>query len=383
MNDQTLFHHDARDYQEAARAAVAHAEDKMHAMFAAGRANLPGFLEALDREALARTDSVIPARQLDFQVGLDDDDRGALRLRHSFDERIDYDVHPHALDQLLGRGAVTIPAKYGRDLVAGPGWQRELLAHNLREAYSRAEGKVLVRAVDEQARGVLSDRYAIMDTRPLLQAFAEETAKLGAVPVLTHRLEVKNAVKVVLPKVYAPLEFERICVGLQFSNSDYGAGALDIRMFVVRLWCTNFATMESDLRRVHLGSRLVEGIALSHETHAKVQDALISAIRDLVAGTITPEAIDAMMGSIKAANAKELQGRDAVLALLRKTFGQKQAAEILGVYSGADAPIEALPPGGTQYRLAQAVSWWGQKQEDTALRLDAEQAAGRLLLAAA
>jgi hypothetical protein len=376
---QTMFHHHANDYAEQAAKAAEYADEKMHALFAKGRADLPSFLQYLDHEAQGREDSVVPASDLHFFV---DQDEG-VRMQFGVEKQTrTYGLHDHAVGQLMGRGAINIPSRFGRDLAQGPLWQRELLAHNLNEVYQRADGRVLVRAVHNRAKGVMSDRYAIMDTRPLLAAFAEETTKLGAVPIMTHRADVRNAVKVMLPQVFAPMGFERLGIGLMFRNSDYGAGALDIRVFVMRLWCTNFATMESELRRVHLGSQMVEGIALSHETHSKVRDALTSAIRDIVAQTLTPEAVESMMNRIKAANAKELGGTESIVNLLKGHFGAKKAREIVQVYSGAEAPIEALPPGGTQYRLAQAVGWWAQQQQDVEDRVEAELVAGKLLAAA-
>jgi hypothetical protein len=372
-----MVHHSATDYEAQASQAAAHAEETMHTLFTKGRADLPGFLDYLDAEVEGREDSVLAAKGLSFHVN---NDTEAVRMAFGNDAVArDYGMHDHAVGQLLTRGAIRIPSEYGRELAHGPRWQRDLLAHNLNEVYTRTDGKVLVRAVDGAAKGVMSDRYGIMDTRPLLAAFAQETAKLGAVPILTHRMEVKNAVKVMLPRVFSPLGFERLAIGLMFRNSDYGAGALDIRVFVMRLWCTNFAMMESELRRVHLGSRLVEGIALSHETHGKVQAALESAIHDIVSSSLSEETLDGMMNNIRAANAKELGSTESIVDLLKGHFGMKKAREVIEVFSGANAPIEALPPGRTQYRLSQAVGWWAQQQERQEDRLEAEQVAGKLL----
>jgi len=377
---RTMTHHTPGvSYEDQAREAAKYAEDKMQALFAKGRADLPGFLDALDHEAAGREDSVLAARGLRFDVGENDE----VRMHFGNDDVArDYGLHDHAVGQLMTRGAINVPSRFGRDLAQGPRWQRDLLAHNLNEIYERSDGKVLVRAVHGKAKGVLSDRYAIMDTRPLMAAFAEETTKLGAVPIMTHRMEVRNAIKVMLPRIFSPVGFERIALGLMFRNSDYGSGALDIRVFALRLWCTNFATMESELRKVHLGSRMIEGIALSHETHGKVQDALMSAIRDIVSQTLNEDALEAMMGRITASHEKELGSTESVVNLLRGQFGVKKAKEIAEVFNGGDVPVEALPPGRTQYRLSQAVGWWAQNQEKQEDRLDAEMAAGKLLAVA-
>lgn len=294
----------------------------------------------------------------------------------------DYGVHPHAFDQVLAKGVVNYNAKQGRELLASPHlWQREMIVRDLNEIYSHTPGRALVRAVDGRAKGVMSDKYSVKDSRPLLGAFAEAVMTLGAVPVMTHDMDVRVALKVVFPQIYSPFEYERIVFGAMFHNSDYGSGALDIRVFMLRLWCSNFATMESELRSVHLGARLAEGIDLAYDTHAKTQEGLQLTIRDVVDSKITPVRFDEIIEQVKAASAEELEGRDSVVKLLGKHFGKKQSEEIVGIYSGANAPVEALPPGNTKYRLSQAIGWWAQQQEDQFARVSAEQVAGAMLVA--
>jgi hypothetical protein len=376
---KTLYHHGPGDYYETAAKAAANAEEKLGAIIAKGKADLPTFLAMLDREQENREDSVLPAAGLRFHL----DDMAGETLHLGFGEDVqekDYSVHSHAFTQLLGRGVVNYNAKQGRELLASEDpWQRQMLVRDMNEIYSHTPGKVLVRAVDGRTKGVMSDKYGVKDTRPLLGAFAEAVMRLGALPVMTHNMDVRTALKVVFPTIYSPFEYERIAFGAMFHNSDYGSGALDIRVFMIRLWCSNFATMESELRSVHLGGRLAEGIDLAYDTHQKTQEALQLTIRDVVDTKINPAKFTLLIERIQKAASEELEGRDAVVKLLGKHFGKKQSEEIIEVYSGANAPIEALPPGNNKYRLSQAIGWWAQSQEDQFTRVDAEQKAGVLL----
>ena len=55
---------------------------------------------------------------------------------------------------------VAVPAKYLRELSEGAAWQRRLAAEILNQHSSWTErSRLLVRTVDDQVRGVLSDSY--------------------------------------------------------------------------------------------------------------------------------------------------------------------------------------------------------------------------------
>ena len=72
-------------------------------------------------------------------------------------------------------------------LVNGAPWQRGLAARILNDSfYNGGAGRArhLVRSVGGQVRGVLSDKYRRLDSRPLLEAFAYYLRQaLGAVPI--------------------------------------------------------------------------------------------------------------------------------------------------------------------------------------------------------
>jgi len=70
-----------------------------------------------------------------------------------------------------------------------------------------------------------------------------------------------------MPEVYEPVPGEVVAYGLFLENSDFGNGALSVRAFLLRIWCTNLAITQEEMRQVHLGKRLDESMIYSERTY--------------------------------------------------------------------------------------------------------------------
>jgi hypothetical protein len=204
----TLYHHDGRTYADAASAAAKHARDKIGSMIEKGKGRAMEVLHQINTDVPA--DYVAAGPQLTWNVQDDD-----LRLGLG---NHDLGVHAHALGQACGK--VNLPIRYARDLNGISDWGQELLAHNLNELYRRNEKRHLVRAVHGEARGILSDKYKRLDSRPIVEAFAQEVAQYGAVPIEGYALDTKIALKALMPTVFEPVENEIMAIGMVLQNSD-------------------------------------------------------------------------------------------------------------------------------------------------------------------
>jgi len=203
---------------------------------------------------------------------------GGIRVRVGDDW---YESSDFALGQIAGRAGV--PIAYLRELAgaeAAP-WQHELASEILGRHHGHAgDTRVLARSVKGQLRGWLSDRYRRLDSRPLVDALADEALKAGAVPVDGVATETRVAIKVILPHILEPLPGEFVACGAEWSNSDYGNGVHSFRTFLLRCVCLNGATAENLLKQVHLGGRLSETIEFSDRTHRLDTAASVSALRE-------------------------------------------------------------------------------------------------------
>ena len=65
-------------------------------------------------------------------------------------------------------------------------------------------------------------------------------------------------------------------------NSDFGNGALSVRAYLLRIWCTNLAITQEEMRQVHLGKRLDESMIYSERTYELDAQATVSALKDVI-----------------------------------------------------------------------------------------------------
>jgi hypothetical protein len=156
-------------------------------------------------------------------------------------------------------------------------------------------------------------------------------------------------------------------------NSDYGHGALSIRLFLLRLWCTNYAIADECLRNVHLGARLPEDMTFSQKTYELDTATTVSAVQDIVGSCLSPDNVNRILAGVKAANE---QGVDpaGIKAFLKRTLTKAQAAQVTEAFTSAD--IQNLPPGQTAWRLSNAISWVAGHEENEGRKLEMQQVSG-------
>jgi len=88
-------------------------------------------------------------------------------------EKVDQTLHRSAVYQMAQ--TTDMPVKFLDSLqaVADP-WGREPLAHNLQTVFNRRfqKKRYLLRSLQQEVRGFLSDSYCRIDSRPVVEAFA-------------------------------------------------------------------------------------------------------------------------------------------------------------------------------------------------------------------
>ncbi len=373
-----LYHHDGRPYQVAAEAAAQRARDKFEDIIGAGTAKAVRVLEAVQTDI--PNDYVVPAPRLEFYDN--EDPLAPVGLSFNTGDAVeDLGLHPLALRQVTDR--VGIPKTFVDRLLdvekeQERGWRRQLLIHNLEELYGHQTDRYLVREVRGQARGFLSNRFRRMDSGPIIESFIQAFQSVGAVPVEGYYSDVRWAIKAMLPCVFEPIPNEVFILGVVLQNSDYGHGALSLREFMMRLWCTNYAIVDAPLRRVHLGRRLTEDMDFSLETHNADTKAMALAVRDMVTNMMQPEATTRLCDTIVQAHEEKIEAHE-VAAFLRKNFSKKDAAAITDYYNSAD--VERLPAGQSRLRLSNAISLLAGDAEDALQKLELQQVAGKALAA--
>lgn len=328
-------------------------------------------------ETFQPRDQVVRAGKLLFQAGSQRD--GVSVHLGSAPEPVN--VHKHALQQLAGKAGV--PSAYLAELShAEEPWKRELAAHALNEHYHHDASKYLVRSVPTfkdgplEVRGFLSDRYRRLDSRPLLMAFAEACEAIGAKPVDGTVSNTRLAIKAIIPQVFEPVPGEAIAFGLEWGNSDFGSAKHTVRVFMLRLWCLNGATMENALSEVHLGRQLTDDVEFSQKTYALDTRTSVSALHDVVRGLLVPAKLQKHVEVIQAADAAKVDWKGVNGVLSRKLT----KAELLKAKDAFEGPdVVNLPAGPSMWRASNAISWLAGSTEDPDRKLDLQRLAGELV----
>ena len=360
-------------HSAAATAARAIMENKIES----GRASAMNLFERVINDS--PHDMVAPGQRIEFGMDTTTVPQLAMTVGQTA-----MTVHRHALGQIAGRAG--IPGAYINELVsAKEPWKNKLGTDTLNEFFHNehairrddaSKNRHLIRAVNGQARGFLSDRYRRLDSRPLVEAFAEECNKLGAVPVEGTATDTRVALKAFLPMVFEPVPNEVMCLGVEWSNSDFGAGKHAVRAFILRLWCLNGATMEDVLSQIHLGGQLSQDVEFSQRTYESDTRTTVFALRDIIKNTLGPANTSNLLETIKRANEQEINWRSTA-PLLTKKLLKDELKSVRDAFESND--VINLPPAKSIWRVSNALSWIAGKTEDEDRKLELQRLAGAVM----
>lgn len=300
-------------------------------------------------------------------------------------------IHQHALGQLAGK--VDLPMTFTNKLnKSSDAWRHQLLAHNLNELFyntpfSGERPRFLHRIVGGELRGFLTRRFnRHLASLPMLRAFIEAYEKAGAKPVESTATDVRASLKSYLPHVFEAYPGQFICVGVEWSNSDFGAGKLAVSQTIWDPVRQTRAVLDEPVSRVHLGSIIEDSdIEMSEETMAKEVDTQASAIHDAVSQQLGEEQIERLLRAIKVAHEEEIPlGR--LRSMWRNILMKKELESLEQLLSKAE--VEDLPPPGkningepipTKWWAASVLSHIADRTDDEDRKGDLQREAGKLL----
>lgn len=351
------------------------AMDKLQALVLRGRQGAQTVIEHV--MANQPTDRIIKGGAITFTP---DEPAKTVRV-NVLDQNISETIHRNALNQMAQQ--VDMPMKFLDSLEdeRNP-WGRELLAHNLQTIYQQryAKKRYLSRSLKQEVRGWLSDQYRRLDSRPIVEAFASAVNEKGAMPYAGVVTDTKIAIQAIMPEVYEPIPGELVAYGLSLENSDFGNGALSLRAYLLRIWCTNLAITEETMRQIHLGKRLDDNMTYSQRTYELDSKTTVSALKDVVRLQLNADSLHNRMAAVRAANEKEVSPVNA-REQLKKVLNKGEAEAAINAFNSPD--VYNLPAGNTTWRLSNAISWIAGQTEDAERKLELMRVAGEVLPKAA
>lgn len=380
-NPNEMFHHNAGEtYAQGAARATAHFKSKFDAIFAGSGPDKAR--QAFDQVMEQRLkDALVPSDKLTFVA----DKQHGLLARYRGAEPLP--MTDHAFGQLLGRAGINVPTPFARKLLsADSDATRALLPTILHQLNASSEGqeanRYLVRIEDNRIRAVLTDSYKRIDSRPQLMAFAKSAAAHGLVPMYGCRTELRNHFRVALPQVFEPVKNEPLVLGLEWSNSDLGAGANTITMFIIRMWCTNTATCESVLRQVHLGKQIdaIDFESLSERTLMLQEQTQASAMTDIMDGFLSGNRIQAFCDMIGRAHEQKVNIDKAIGdAYSKSRVSKPERDKLMEIAQSTD--VEVLPQvgGESAWRLSNIFSSLAQQTVSPVRQRELEGLAGKVI----
>jgi hypothetical protein len=288
-------------------------------------------------------------------------------------------VHNNALSQICQKAG--LPRRYADILMRDA--QADLLAYNLRQRFHRMEpskrGEIptfLIREVNGEVRGFLSDRYKRWDSCGIIEAFAGVAGAMRALPVQARAMDTKFFLKVVIDKIF-DVGKDLFLFGVCLKHSDFGDGALSLMSYITRLKCNNGMLGDDKFRKIHLGARIDDSVDLSERTYQLDSQTMISAVKDITGAMLREDIVTVKLQKIKEAQEKVIDATEK-LQVLRKSskITKPEEEKISELYRSAE--VELLPPGNSVWRLSNAISLFAQDVEP-ARGLELESLAGSVI----
>jgi len=321
-------------------------------------------IEDLTQVERAKYDLVVDTRELQL-VGSRLIVRGANRDA--------FDLQPYAEGQIAQR--LKIRRDFWHRFDTGGEYPVGLRDNLVNGMWRAKPERRLLRTVDDYARAYVSDRFKAIDHMVVMSALmptmeAYPNMQVRSISVTPEKLYFQ----VVFPSIRAEVTVgDVVQSGVTVTNSEIGAGAVDVMEFVERLVCKNGLVGTSIMRRHHVGSKLNP---MEESTYDVFKDDTLKAeieswrliLRDVFAAAMKPEAFIQRVQKMR--DAREDEIADPILAAKNVTsrFGipETDAGQLVR-YMSDDRNLN-------RYGLANSLTWYAQRLDDQNRQFELEKA---------
>jgi len=359
-----------------------------------------------ERRLVERVASEVPvdryrtAKQMHF--GTREAATGGVELIHHYDAATPpVTIHPHALRQLAERAPINLNyVKYLNSTKSDEDWKVVLLCENLNTLFhnnayltrQKQPMRFLHRRVGTQMRAFLSSSYnRHLVSAALLGPFLEAARAEGAKPVEAITSDIRISLKCYHAQPLEVMPGKYICVGAEWSNSDFGAGRLTVAQSIWDPLGGMRATLDETFSKVHLGP-VIEGdteVELPDSVNQQIVATQGSIIAATVQQMLQPESIERVLEGLRIAHKKEIDWRD-LRGQLGKILGEKDLAQvealINGTYEEGDLPPPAHGADGkplmTVWWASELLSSFADKAGESEKKIELQAASGKVLAAA-
>lgn len=252
----------------------------------------------------------------------------------------DFGITEHARRQLAAK--LDIPFAYFDRLQKS---HPDLLATNVNELFVREPSRNMVRTLDGNVRGFLSDRFRPLDNYDLADAVLPILQKSGAQIQSCEVTETRMYIKATMPWLDRELPvpeglkmgvghnwfIRKVLGAISINNSEVGNGRLAVSPGIFEKQCTNLAVFNDEgFGKMHIGKKAEgeEAVTkyLSDETKRLSDAAVWAQVRDLVQATMDGRVMDTLVARMLAARGDAIVGNpDKVVEVFSKKVGLNEA----------------------------------------------------------
>lgn len=377
------------------------ANSRLTRRFPAGKAQEDALVAEVARTVIV--DRLVPMDRMQVcaspSLEIRDGDDASAHLRVKYDGHASVTIHRHALGQLCQKAK--LPMNYTNALLLPerpsekvPSLQ--LIATNLRELFamkeftdrSGAPARFLHRIVGTELRGFLSSRFnRHLASLPLLKSFRDVCEEMGARAIEATSSPVRSSLKCLLPNLFEAFPGEHVAIGVEWSNSDFGAGKLSVCQTVWRAKTATSAVLDETISRVHLGSVITESdLEMSEDTLRKEVIAQSSAIQDAVRAQLAQKTVERILHALRRAHEEQIPWTKVksklhtVLSKTELTWLQEmvdKGSDIIDLPPISFTPEQERVPNA--YFVSSALGYLASKSEDDDKKLALQAEAGKFL----
>ena len=255
-----------------------------------------------------------------------------------------------------------------------------LLTRNVEEWFQREPKRRMVRTMETNARAFLSEKYRALDNEELAEAVLPVLFEKDVDVISSEITDTRMYIKVVDRKLRGRVDWgeghnfgraadDEIIWGAVISNSEVGAGSLQVSTMTLSSWCSNLMVVGKEFRKYHVGRAVdVTGEYYRDETRIADDRATVLKLRDTVDHALTEVAMQDTLDKYSLAAGRKIE-TDPVKAV-------EKVSKILRVSDEEQGSIlRHLVEGGSlnQWSLANAVTRTAEdsKTYDRATELEA------------
>ena len=315
------------------------------------------FAQELTRQMEAKKDYLADTRMMHFDMG----ENGAmLSLDNGAGTTTMFGINEIAHDQI--GTALGIPSKYYDKMRRE---NPELLSQNVNSWFQKEPKERMLRTLGNDVRAFLSKQYRRIDNFPIAQTVLLIIADMPDARIESCELtDRKMYIKVVNPRLTAEVvPGDIVQSGIIISNSEVGAGSVEIQPLVYRLVCSNgMVVNDAATKRRHVGRGNVAGedfTLYSDETLKLDDNAFLAKVRDTVKAIADQTRFDMVVNMMRQAKEAKIVTANipAMVELTGTDFGFTKQ-EGTGI-------LDYLIRGGdlTLYGMANAVTRYAQDVE--------------------